>query len=154
MRSQPIGILLFSFILDIRPRTDQLASVKCNESHLLTGNDWERFMTLFKANLKSEDLSSIHDHLLKMKEETSEETALHVLQDTVLSLLQSFAPKLFRYRFHFQIIETVGKSYLKNQMDDLLVVSSSQFDSDFVLQFEEEGHGVQEDQEFESGNVN
>jgi hypothetical protein len=38
---------------------------------------------------------------------------------------------------------------LDKKLDDLLVVRSSQFESDFVVNFDEEGQGVQEDTHFE-----
>jgi hypothetical protein len=38
----------------------------------------------------------------------------------------------------------VSQSYLKNKLDDLLVVRSNQFDSNFVVSFDEEGQGIQE----------
>ena len=46
-------------------------------------------------------------------------------------------------------MEEVSQSYLNNKLDDLLIVRSSQFDSEFVVIFDEKGQGVQEDTHFD-----
>jgi hypothetical protein len=52
--NKPIGILIFTFMLGSKTTTSSVTSIKCNESHMLREDDWDRFMSLLTSSIQSE----------------------------------------------------------------------------------------------------
>ena len=53
---------------------------------------------------------------------------LTILEDTLLSLLKTFAPKLYSYRINPKLVQKVAQGYVDGEVDNLLLLSSEDFD--------------------------
>ena len=64
---------------------------------------------------KLDNFTKIHKHLVSMKAVIGDKNmALDILQDTILSLFEVFAPKVYRYRFDLKTVERIANCYINN----------------------------------------